>query len=85
MELNPFYFHVIYEKSHIFWDSVPGDENACEVVGPGQVEIDGMADNAEGDREERGHHDGPVLVRQQLLLHVQDVDISCALGIQTEP
>ena len=47
---------------------LPRDEDASEVVGPGEVEVDGMADNAQGHREECRHQDGPVLVGQQVLL-----------------
>ncbi len=47
---------------------LPGDEDASEVVGPGEVEVHRVADNAQWHREEGGHEDGPVLVGQQVLL-----------------
>jgi len=51
---------------------VPRNEDAGEVVGPGEVEIDGVADDAERHGEEGGQEDGPVLVGQQMLLHTRD-------------
>merc|ERR1740123_2540087 len=45
-----------------------GDEDAGEVVGPGEVEVDGPAEEAEGDGEESAEDDAPVLVVEQRLL-----------------
>ena len=40
----------------------------CEVVGPCKVEVDGPAEQAEWDAEERADDDAPVLVVEQVLL-----------------
>ena len=49
-------------------DDRGGDEDAGEVVGPGEVEVDSPAEQAEGDGEEGGDDDAPVLVVEQVLL-----------------
>ena len=45
-----------------------GDEDAGEVVGPGQVEVDSPAEQTEGDGEEGEGDDAPVLVVEEMLL-----------------
>ena len=49
-------------------DDAGGDEDAGEVVGPGEVEVDGPAEEAERDGEEGAEDDAPVLVVEQALL-----------------
>ncbi len=79
---SPRYRRYTLRKLHFFLDffnnhklfslfvfvRLPGDEDAGEVVGPGEVKVDRVADNAQRHREEGGHEDGPVLVGQQVLL-----------------
>ena len=45
-----------------------GNHDAGEVVGPGQVEVDSPAEEAERDGEEGAEDDAPVLVVEQVLL-----------------
>ena len=49
-------------------DDTRRDEDSGEVVGPGQVEVDGPAEEAERDGEEGAEDDAPVLVVEQALL-----------------
>ena len=49
-------------------DDARGDEDPGEVVGPGQVEVDGPAEETEWDGEECTEHDAPVLVVEEVLL-----------------
>ena len=49
-------------------DDAGCDEDTGEVVGPGEVEVDGPAEEAERDGEEGAEDDAPVLVVEQALL-----------------
>merc|ERR1719239_1777594 len=53
-----------------------GDEDAGEVVGPSEVQVDGPAEEAEGDGEEGAENDAPVLVVEQSLLVLLVVSMS---------
>ena len=60
-----------------------GDEDACEVVGPGQVQVDSPAEQAEGDGAEGGDDNAPVLVVEEVLLVflVLPVDVAGVVGL----
>ena len=55
-----------------------GNEDASEVVSPGQVEVDSPAEKAKGNGEEGGEHNAPVLVVKEMFLVLLEILVDAA-------
>ena len=65
------------------WDDARRQEDSSEIVGPGEVEVDGPTEEAERDGEKRAEDDAPVLVVEEalLVLFVLLVDRARIMGL----